>query len=40
LARAVELRLGATGPGTIDIVTADAESRAVADALRPILAQG
>ena len=40
LARAVELRLGATGPGTIDIVTADEESRAVADALRPILAQG
>jgi uncharacterized protein (DUF362 family) len=40
IARAVELKLGATGPDAIDIVTADAESRAVADTLRPILAQG
>jgi uncharacterized protein (DUF362 family) len=40
LARAVELRLGATGPGTIDIVTADADSHAVAETLREILARG
>jgi uncharacterized protein (DUF362 family) len=40
IARAVELRLGATGPDAIEIVTSDAESRAVADTLRPILAQG
>ena len=41
IARAVELKLGATGPDAIEIVTPpDAESRAVADTLRPILAQG
>ena len=40
MARAVELRLGATGPNDIDIVTADADSRACANALRTILAQG
>ena len=40
IARAVELKLGASGPDAIDIVTADAESRACADALRTILAQG
>lgn len=40
MARAVELKLGATGPDAIEIVTADAESRAVADTLRGILAQG
>jgi uncharacterized protein (DUF362 family) len=40
IARAVELGLGATGPDAIEIVTADAESRAVADGLRKILAQG
>ena len=40
IARAVELNLGARGPDAIEIVTADAESRAVADTLRSILAQG
>jgi uncharacterized protein (DUF362 family) len=40
IARAVEMKLGATGPGAIDIVTADGESGAVADSLRRILAQG
>ena len=40
IARAVELGLGATGPDAIDIVTGDAESRACADAVRAILAQG
>lgn len=40
LARAVELRLGVSGPDEIEIVTADDESRAVADTLRPILAKG
>ncbi len=40
IARAVELGLGASGPDAIEIVTADAESRAVADDLRKILAQG
>lgn len=40
IARAVELGLGASGPDAIDIVTADAESAGVADALRAILAQG
>jgi len=40
IARAVELGLGATGPDAIEIVTADAESRAVADELRSILARG
>jgi uncharacterized protein (DUF362 family) len=40
LARAAQLGLGASGPGAIEIVTADAESRAVADALRTILDRG
>jgi len=40
IARAVELRLGASGPEAIEIVTSDPESRAVADALRKILAEG
>jgi uncharacterized protein (DUF362 family) len=40
IARAVELGLGAPGPDAIDIVTADAESRAVADDLKKILVQG
>ena len=41
MARAVELKLGASGPDAIEIVTPpDAESRALADTLRPILAQG
>mgnify|MGYP001559107989 FL=1 len=40
IARAVELGLGATGPDAIEIVTADAESRACADQLRTILAKG
>jgi uncharacterized protein (DUF362 family) len=40
IARAVELGLGASGPDAIEIVTADAESRGVADRLRTILAQG
>jgi uncharacterized protein (DUF362 family) len=40
IARAVELKLGATGPDQIEIVTGDAESRATADALRKILAEG
>jgi uncharacterized protein (DUF362 family) len=42
IARAVELKLGASGPNAIEIVTAtaDAESRACADTLRTILAQG
>ena len=40
IARAVELKLGASGPDAIDIVTADADSRACADTLRGILAQG
>ncbi|MBI3401830.1 MAG: DUF362 domain-containing protein [Acidobacteria bacterium] len=40
IARAVELRIGAAGPEAIEIVTADAESRALADGLRTILAAG
>jgi len=40
IARAVELRIGAGGPEAIEIVTADDESRAVADRLRKILADG
>ena len=40
IARAVELKLGASGPEAIEIVTADADSRACADELRTILAQG
>lgn len=38
--RAVELGLGVSGPERIEIVTGDAESRACADRLRGILAQG
>ncbi len=40
IARAVQLRLGASGPDAIDIVTSDAESRACADGLRAILDRG
>jgi len=42
IARAVELKLGASSPDAIEIVTAtaDADSRACADTLRTILAQG
>jgi uncharacterized protein (DUF362 family) len=41
MARAVELGLGVSGPGAIDIVAAaDAETRACADTLRAILAKG
>jgi uncharacterized protein (DUF362 family) len=40
IARAVELKLGVTSPDQIEIVTADAESRAYADTLRSILARG
>jgi len=40
IARAVELKLGVTGPDAIDIITPDAESRALADTLRAILAKG
>jgi uncharacterized protein (DUF362 family) len=40
IARAVELGLGASGPDAIEIVTGDAESRACADTLHAILAQG
>jgi len=40
VARAVELGLGAPGPDGIELVAADGESRACADALRTILAQG
>ena len=40
IARAVELGLGVERPDAIDIVTGDAESRAVADELKLILAQG
>lgn len=38
--RAVELGLGVNGPGQIEIVTADAESRAYGDTLKKILAEG
>jgi len=40
IARAVELGLGAPGPDAIEIVTADADSRACAGLLRGILDQG
>ena len=40
IARAVELGLGASGPDAIDIVAGDQESRAYADRLRLILAEG
>jgi uncharacterized protein (DUF362 family) len=38
--RAVELGLGVKGPGQIEIVTTDAESRAYGDTLKKILAEG
>ncbi len=38
--RAVELGLGVSGPGQIELVTGDPESRAFTDLLKPILAQG
>jgi uncharacterized protein (DUF362 family) len=40
IARAAELGLGATGPGELELVTADAESRAYASRLEGILAEG
>lgn len=40
IARAVALGIGVSGPDRIEIVTADDESRAVADRLRAILADG
>jgi hypothetical protein len=40
IARAMELRLGVERGDAIDIITGDAESKAVADALKLILAQG
>ncbi len=40
IARAVELRLGAGGPGDIELVTADPESQAYATKLESILAAG
>ncbi|HWP39013.1 MAG TPA: DUF362 domain-containing protein [Gemmatimonadales bacterium] len=40
IARAVELGLGASGPDAIEIVTGDPESKAYADQLRGVLAEG
>jgi uncharacterized protein (DUF362 family) len=40
MARAVELHLGASGPGEVEIVTGDDASRTYADRLRNILALG
>jgi len=40
IVRAVELGLGANGPGAIELVTADADGRALADSLRAILDRG
>ncbi len=40
IARAVELNLGASSPAEIELVTADADSRAYADRLEAILAAG
>jgi uncharacterized protein (DUF362 family) len=40
IARAVELNLGARGPAEIELVAADAESRALAGRLERILAEG
>ncbi|MBA4071304.1 MAG: hypothetical protein C0497_05625 [Gemmatimonas sp.] len=40
IARAVELKLGVESADAIELVTADAESQATANALRAILAQG
>ena len=40
IARAVELGLGVSGPEAIELVTADADSRAYADQIQEILLQG
>jgi uncharacterized protein (DUF362 family) len=40
IARAVELKLGVSGPGEIELVAGDAESRALTDSLKGILAKG
>ena len=40
IARAVELGLGVKGPEQIELVTDDAESRAVADRVREVLLKG
>ena len=40
IARAVELKLGVASNDAIELITGDADSRAFADALKPILAQG
>lgn len=40
IARAVELKLGVSGPEAIEVVTSDPESATLADTLRGILAQG
>jgi uncharacterized protein (DUF362 family) len=40
IARAVELNLGVSGPAEIELVTADAEGRALAGRLERILAEG
>jgi uncharacterized protein (DUF362 family) len=40
IARAVELNLGVSGPAEIELVTADAEGRALASRLERILAEG
>jgi uncharacterized protein (DUF362 family) len=40
IARAVELKLGVSGPNDINLVTGDRESGTLADTLRGILAQG
>ena len=40
IARAVELGLGVASADAIDLVTGDADSKALAETLRPILAQG
>ncbi|MCX6544197.1 MAG: DUF362 domain-containing protein [Acidobacteria bacterium] len=40
IARAVDLKLGVASADAIDLVTGDADSKAMADTLRPILAEG
>jgi hypothetical protein len=40
IARAVQLKLGVESADAIDIITADLESKALADELKTILAQG
>ena len=40
IARAVELGLGVTGPGDIEIATADEESRKYAERLKDVLLKG